>query len=66
VGERPPPPPDAPPRPTAPTVDVTEVEDPDESVDITGDAVEGDPEEAALALLQGKLGAQVIGEIDQS
>jgi DNA polymerase-3 subunit gamma/tau len=66
VGETAPQPPVEPPRRTAPTVDVTEVEDPDESVDITGDAVEGDPEEAALALLQGKLGAQVIGEIDQS
>jgi DNA polymerase-3 subunit gamma/tau len=66
AGETAPQPPVEPPRRTAPTVDVTEVEDPDESVDITGDAVEGDPEEAALALLQGKLGAQVIGEIDQS
>jgi hypothetical protein len=41
-------------------------EDPDDSVDIAGDSVTGDPEEIALALVKGQLGGTVIGELDQN
>jgi DNA polymerase-3 subunit gamma/tau len=52
-----------------PTINVDEVVDdvdPDDSVDITGDTVEGDPDEVALALVKGQLGGTVIGELDQN
>jgi DNA polymerase-3 subunit gamma/tau len=50
-----------------PTINVDEVveDDPDDSVDITGDTVQGDPDEVALALVKGQLGGTVIGELDQ-
>ncbi len=49
---------------TAPPVEITP-DDIEESDDLEG-SIDADPEAAALALLQDGLGAQVIGEIDQS
>src|SRR5262249_4805623 len=54
--ERPPPPPAA---------EITP-DDMDESDDIEDSTDAGDPEAAALALLQDGLGAKVIGEVDRS
>jgi DNA polymerase-3 subunit gamma/tau len=52
------------PAPAAPAPEMT-ADDIEESEDLEG-SVDADPEAAALALLQDGLGAQVIGEIDQS
>jgi hypothetical protein len=53
------------PEPATGTVPEMSADDIEDSDDLE-DSVEADPEAAALALLQDGLGAQVIGEIDQS
>jgi DNA polymerase-3 subunit gamma/tau len=51
--------------PAVVNVDEVDDDDPDDSVDVSDDAVAGDPDEVALALVKGQLGGTVIGELDQ-